>query len=138
MERIIKFTVIFLLIFAGTSAFAQEQMSLSTLISPQNIKYDDCTKVYNIDNITLFYQTIASINANRFKIDEIQSRSGYILFTAVGKKFLATVSNVNTNQAMLKITPTDGNYYFQPGIIQNIFKFIDINKGKRVENINFK
>ena len=110
---------------------------LSTLISSQNVKFEDCTKVFNVDNVTLFYQTIAAINANRFTIDEIQSKSGYILFTAVNKKFLAAITNVNTNQAMLRITPADNNYYFQLGIISNIHKYIDLNKSKKVTNINF-
>lgn len=111
--------------------YAVEQMNLSTLISLQNIKYENCTKVFNTDNISLLYLTIAAINANRFTIDEIQSKSGYVLFTAVNKQFLATVSNVNTNQAMLKITPVDNNYVFQPGIILNIFKYIELNISKK-------
>ncbi|MBP3820670.1 hypothetical protein J6G99_03390 [bacterium] len=133
MERIL---ILFLLMFICTTAVNAESMNLSTLITAQNVKYQDCTKVFNVDNVSLLYLTISAINANRFNIDEIQSKSGYILFTAVNKKFLATILNVNTNQAMLKITPVDSNYYFQPGIITNIFKYIDINKNKKVENIN--
>ena len=91
---------------------ADEQLNLSTLITAQNVKFENCTKVFNTDNISLFYLTIAAINANRFSIDEIQSKSGYVLFTAVNKQFLATVLNVNTNQAMLRITPADNNYFF--------------------------
>ena len=83
----------------------------------------------------MFYLTVAAINANRFQIDEIQSKSGYILFTAVNKQFLASISNVNTNQGMLRITPADGIYYFQPGIVLNIFKYIDLNEGKKPENL---
>ena len=137
MERVI--VLLFLIIFgiSFNPAFAQENQSLSTLITAQNIKYQDCTKVFNIDNVSLFYLTISSINANRFTIDEIQSHSGYILFTAVNKKFLATITNVNTNQAMLKITPADNNYYFQPGIYLNIFKYIDLNLKNKPESMTF-
>ena len=135
MERII--ILILLLLFIGCyPASAQDVQNLSTLITAQNIKYQDCTKVFNIDNLNLFYLTIASINANRFTIEEIQSHNGYILFTAVNKKFLATVTNVNTNQAMLKITPADNNYYFQPGIVLNVFKYIELNLNKKLETIN--
>ena len=136
MARIIIILSLFLIL--PICAYADNVgQDLSTFISSQNIKFEDCTKVFNIDNVTLFYQTIAAINANRFTIDEIQSKSGYILFTAVNKKFLATITNVNTNQAMLKITPANNNYYFQPGIISNIHKYIDLNKSKKVTNINF-
>ena len=138
MERIIKvFFAILLLFGISTPVFANgDEMSLSTLITAQNVHYENCYKVFNTDHVTLFYLTIAAINANRFTIDEIQSKSGYVLFTAVNKQFLAMVSNVNTNQAMLRITPADNNYYFQPGIVLNIFKYIEINEKKKAEYIN--
>lgn len=137
MERILKYFVVsfVLIITAFLPANAVEQMNLSTLITAQNISYETCTKVFNTDNVSLLYLTIAAINANRFTIDEIQTKSGYILFTAVNKKFLATVVNVNTNQGMVKITPVDNNYYFQPGIVLNIFKYIDLNLNVKPENI---
>ena len=133
MERIIVLLMLFLS-FGFMPAMSME-MDLSTLVTSQNVKYQDCNKTFNIDNVTLFHLTISAINTNRFIIDEIQSKSGYILFTAVNKQFLATVLNVNKNQGMLKITPADGNYYFQPGIISNIFKFIEINKNSKLENL---
>jgi hypothetical protein len=136
MARIIIILSLFLILPICVYADNVGQ-DLSTLISSQNVKFEDCTKVFNVDNVTLFYQTIAAINANRFTIDEIQSKSGYVLFTAVNKKFLAAITNVNTNQAMLRITPADNNYYFQPGIISNIHKYINLNKSKKVTNINF-
>jgi hypothetical protein len=131
MERIIKKIVLVALgcvMLSSCSVFAEgEQMSLSTLITAQNINFENCTKVFNTDNVSLFHLTASAINANRFTIDEIQSQSGYILFTAVNKQFIASVSNVNTNQGMLRITPADGNYYFQPGIVLNIYKYIELN-----------
>ncbi len=134
MERII---VLFLFIILSVcSVNAQNlEIDLSTLVTAQNVKYQDCNKIFNIDNVTLFHLTIAAINANRFTIDEIQSKSGYILFTAVNKQFLATVLNVNTKQGLLRITPADGNYYFQPGIISNIYKYIEINKNEKLQNL---
>ena len=116
---------------------AEEPMSLSTLITAQTVKYQDCTMVFNTDNINLLYLTIAGINANRFQIEEIQSKNGYVIFNAVNKRFLATVANVNTNQGLLRITPVDNNYFFQPGIVSNIFKYIQINLNNKPENINF-
>lgn len=137
MERIIRFLIIVSFLFVGCfyQAKAAEQMNLSTLITAQTVPYETCTKVFNTDNVSLLYLTIAAINANRFTINEIQTKSGYVLFTAVNKKFLATVVNVNTNQGMLKITPADNNYYFQPGIVLNIFKYIDLNVNVKPENI---
>ena len=121
MERIVKL-LLCICVFAGfmmPANAAGEQMSLSTLITAQNVHYENCTKVFNTDNVSLFYLTIAAINANRFTIDEIQSKSGYILFTAVNKQFLANISNVNTNQGMLKITPADNFTYIV--VVFNLF-----------------
>lgn len=133
MERIVKlfFSILLISLSVIPVKAAGEQMNLSTLITAQNVHYENCTKVFNTDNVSLFYLTIAAINANRFTIDEIQSKSGYILFTAVNKQFLANISNVNTNQGMLKITPADNNYYFQPGIVLNIYKYIELNISKK-------
>ena len=136
MERIAKLILCLCLLTCSPVMAAVEQMSLSTLITAQNVHFENCYKVFNTDNVSLFHLTIAAINANRFNIDEIQSKSGYILFTAVNKQFLASVSNVNTNQGMLRITPADNNYYFQPGIILNIFKYIELNLSKKPEYIN--
>jgi len=136
MERIIVLILAIIMLFGGAAANAEDVVDLSALTTSQNVKYQDCIKVFNTDNVHLLYLTIASINANRFKIDEIQSRSGYVLFTAVGKQFLASVSNVNTNQGMLKITPTDDNYFFQPGVVLNIFKYIELNLNTKLDTIN--
>ena len=136
MERIVKFILCLCLLTCSPVMAAAEQMNLSTLITAQNVHFENCYKVFNTDNVSLFYLTIAAINANRFTIDEIQSKSGYILFTAVNKQFLASISNVNTKQGLLRITPADNNYYFQPGIILNIFKYIELNLSKKPEYIN--
>lgn len=136
MERIIVLILAIFMLFCPLTVKAEEMVDLSALTTSQNVKYQDCIKVFNTDNVHLLYLTIASVNANRFKIDEIQSRSGYVLFTAVGKQFLASISNVNTNQGMLKITPTDDNYYFQPGIVLNIFKYIELNLNTKLETLN--
>ena len=138
MERIIKvFLFVIISVFGLIQpVFAEgEQMSLSTLITSQNVQYENCYRIYNTDNVSLFFLTLAAINANRFTVNEIQSKSGYILFTAVNKQFMASVSNVNKNQGLLRITPADGSYFFQPGIVLNIFKFIELNVDKKPQVI---
>lgn len=129
MERI-KYFFIFLAIclsaVSANIAYADES-TLSTLITPQNVAFENCTRQYSLPPEKLFYLTIGSINANRFEVQELQSKTGYILFKAVGKEFLASVVKLGTQKSMLKITPTDGNYYFAPGIVSNTFKYIDLN-----------
>lgn len=69
------------------SVYADEVLNLSTLVTPQEVSFNTCTKFYSMPADKLFYLTMASINANRFSIDEIQSKTGYILFTAVTNNF---------------------------------------------------
>ncbi len=94
----------------------------------QNIPYQDCTKMYNTNKENLFFLSIGSINANKFTIEEIQTSNGYIIFSAGKNKYLATVAEIDKDNSILKITPCNNLYYFQPGIISNIYKYIDLNK----------
>lgn len=131
MERIIKLFLATLLILP----LSFQPIKAENLTFSENISYENCTKIFNIDNINLFYLTISSINSNKFTLNEIQSKSGYILFTAFGRKYLASIINVNTNQSMLKITPTDNNYKFQKGILTGVFNYITTNETLRPKNI---
>ena len=96
--------------------------------SYQNISYEDCSKIYDTDKVNLFYLTIGAVNANRFKIEEVQTNNGYIIFSTGKNKYLATVAEIDKKNSILKITPCNNLYYFQPGIISNIYKYIDLNK----------
>ena len=98
-----------------------------SLITPQTVDFGICTKTYSMSQEKLFYMAIASANANRFVIEEIQSKTGYILFSAAGKQYLASVVKVGLNRSQLKITPTNNNYFFPPGVVLNFFKYIDLN-----------
>ena len=109
--------------------------TISTLISPQNVSFATCTKEYAVNQEKLYYLTISAINANRFEIQELQSKTGYILFKAVNKNFLATIVKLGVNKSMLKITPTNNNYYFAPGIVLNIYKYIDLNIQENITEI---
>lgn len=104
-------------------------------IEPQYVSFHQCTKIFPTDTEKLFYLAIASINANKFKIDEIQSKSGYILFTVVKKQFLLSIATVDKKNAIVKITPTNNNYYFPVGIVTNIFKYIELNIDTPVSKI---
>ncbi len=129
MERTVKYILFLLMIFilAGASpVFASDELLLSTLITPQNVDFSICTRTYILPVEKLFYMAIASVNANNFQIDEIQSKTGYILFTAVNKQYLASIVQVDSKHSMLKITPANNNYFFPPGVVLNFFRYIDL------------
>jgi hypothetical protein len=126
MERKLKFLFVLLLLLF-LPAFAEDVSTMSALITPQNVDFKSCTRTYIMPAEKLFYMAMASANANRFNIEEIQSKTGYILFTAAGKQYLASVVKVDNTHTLLKITPTNNNYFFAPGIVSNFFRYIDLN-----------
>lgn len=127
------FVIMWLMPCAGVCE--EPEPSLSTLITPQNVAFEDCTRTFNMNSDRLFYLTLAAVNANRFEIKEIQSKTGYVLFSAVGKEFLASIVSIDKYRSMLKITPANNNYFFAPGIVLNMYKYIDVNTSEHLQNI---
>lgn len=119
-----KFFFLILSLFLINPVFAEETQPITV---PQNISFQNCTKIFAVNKEKLFYLTLASISANKFNIEEIQTANGYIIFTANRNKYLATTAGVDNTNAILKITPCNNLYKFPPGIIINIFKYIDLN-----------
>lgn len=104
-------------------------------VQPQPVDFSACNKSFKLDSQKLFYLTLAAVNANRFTIAEIQSKSGYILFSVGQRQFLATIINVDNSISMLKITPCNNVYYFPIGIVQNMFKYIELNINTPIEKL---
>lgn len=98
-----------------------------------NIAYEDCTKMYNKDKIELFYLAIGAVNANKYNLEEIQTQNGYIIFSTGKNKYLITVAGVDESNSIVKITPCNNLYYFQPSILSNIYNYIDSNKDTAAE-----
>ena len=116
----------------SSTPVATQQVSQTT---PQMISFQNCTKIFPTDTEKLFYLAVASISANKFTIDEVQSKSGYVLFSVVKKQFLLSVATVDKKNAIIKITPANNNYYFPAGIVSNIFKYIDLNINSEITKI---
>ena len=127
MERIKKCILTVLIVFLAliTPVKADEVSSIPPTV-PVNVVFNDCTKTYNVSAEKLYYLTLNAITANRFETKELQSKMGYGLFKAAGKEFLATVAYYSPSKSIIKITPANNNYYFAPGIVFNIFKYIDL------------
>ncbi len=136
MERTIRYIFALIIIFFGISgAVFSEELTVQQLTTPTNMDFSACTKSYNMPAENLYYLALDSITANKFEIKELQSKMGYILFKAANKEFLATVAYYGPNKSILKITPANGQYYFAPGIVLNVFKFIDLNINEQIKDI---
>lgn len=120
----------------GSSAPIQTLPPQPTAVDPQPIDFACCNKFFKIDSQKLFYLTLAGINANRFKIDEIQSKCGYVVFSVAQKQFLASVITIDSKNSMLKITPCNNIYYFPIGIVQNMFKYVELNVNTPVSKLS--
>ena len=75
----------------------------------------------------LFYLTLAALNNMHYKIKEVQSKTGTILFQVYSREFLITIADKGANRTFIKILPTDSNYSFSPSLVQNIFGFLKAN-----------
>lgn len=138
--RIILFFVVLCFLWCGSAQGAAAPIQASSApvppTQPQPVDFEVCCNFFKLDCQNLFYITLAAVNANRFAINEIQSKSGYILFTAAQKQFLARVIKIDSKHSMLKITPCSNVYYFPVGIVQNMFKYIELNINTPIEKLN--
>ena len=104
-----------------------QQQMVQSITQPQNIAFENCTKMFGVNKEKLFYLSLAAVDANKFGIDEIQTSNGYIIFTAANNKYLATIAGIDANNSILKITPCNDIYYFPPGVILGMFKYVGMN-----------
>lgn len=130
-----KKSLLILALFLVLPIFAAEIPAVNqTATTPQNIMFSNCTKIFAVNKEKLFYLTLASLSANRFMIDEVQTANGYVIFTVNRNKYLATVAGVDNTNSILKITPCNNVYNFPPGILLNTFKYIDLNLNTEIKS----
>lgn len=130
--RLIKL-ILGVFILLTSSVFATEVTTIPAKpVQPpvtvaQKIPYSECTKIFSVDKEKLYFLTLAAVTANKFNIDEIQTSDGYIIFSVSRKQYLATIAKVDNTNSILRITPCDDIYVFPPGVILNMFKYIELN-----------
>ncbi len=79
------------------------------------------------------YLLLSAINEHNYSIEEIQFKTGSVLFKAYTKEFIASVSTQDGYNSFIKIIPADNNYNFSPALIQKLHNYIELNN-----NINFQ
>ncbi len=129
------FLLLSLVIVTMSVSAEEKQQTVQTPITvSQNIMFENCSKIFGINHEKLFYLTLASISANRFHIDEMQTSNGYIIFSVNRNRYLATIGKVDNTNSILKITPCNNVYNFPPGILINTFKYIDLNIAANIKS----
>lgn len=118
---------------ATQGSVTQTQPVQPSITTPQNIMFENCSKMFATNKERLFYLTLSAVSANKFAVDEIQSANGYIIFTVANKKYLATIAGIDNSNSILKITPCNNVYFFPPGILINMFKYIELNLNMEIK-----
>ena len=93
----------------------------------------DFAKTYKTSSENLLYLLLSALNENNYSIEEIQFKTGSVLFKAYTKEFIASIASHDATSAFIKIIPADNNYNFSPLLIQKLHKYIEANN-----NIIFK
>ena len=120
-------------VFAEPVANISQPQIAPPITQPQNIAFENCTKMFPVNKEKLFYLTLSAVTANKFSIDEIQTQNGYIIFSAANNKYLATVAGIDADNSILKITPCNEIYFFPPGIFLGMFKYIELNLNTEIK-----
>ncbi len=132
MRKILISLLILSISTISQSAFANEVVPTSNAIKtlPNPIEF---AKSYKTTSENLLYLLLAAINEHNYSIEEIQFKTGSVLFKAYTKEFIASVSAQDGYNSFIKITPADNNYNFSPSLIEKLHTYIELNN-----EINFK
>ena len=122
----------FIIFSIGQIAFADNIVPVNTTIKsiPDSI---DFSKTYKTTSENLLYLLLSAINAQNYSIEEIQFKTGSVLFKAYTKEFIASVSAQDGYNSFIKIIPADNNYNFSPVLLEKLHTYIELNN-----NINFQ
>ena len=128
MERIIKSLIITLFICCINICVPTVA---NTNISATMATTTDCIKTFPIGYKKLYFLTLSATTQYNYEIKEIQTKSGFIIFTDNNNKtFLASIIYVSSAKSMLKITPCDNTYNFTVNTPNNIFNYVEENLTK--------
>ncbi len=92
-------------------------------------------KSYKTSSENLLYLLLSALNELNYSIEEIQFKTGSVLFKAYKKEFIASVASQDGYNSFIKIIPTDNIYNFSPLLIQRLHTYIENNNGVNFQKI---
>ncbi len=111
------------------------QVANKTPAPPPYTNFTDCLRIYQLPMENLLYVCLSAITDNNYQVEEIQFKTGTIVFTAYSKEFILITANKDYKNSFVKILPSDNNYNFSTSTINRIFNYIETNSGLGVQNI---
>lgn len=127
---------IFISLFIFSLFCMVQPVSAQEVVAPVNkqvVNNVDFSKSYKTNSENLLYLLLAAINEHNYLIEEIQFKTGSVLFKAYTKEFIASVSAQDGYNSFVKIIPADNNYNFSPALIEKLHSYIELNN-----NISFQ
>lgn len=130
MNKLIAIIFIVSILISAQNCFAQEVVPSANKVVTNSVDY---AKSYKTSSENLLYLLLSAINAQNYSIEEIQFKTGSVLFKAYTKEFIASVSAQDGYNSFIKIIPADNNYNFSPLLLERLHTYIEINN-----NINYQ
>lgn len=130
MNKLIALIFTVLILISAQNCFAQEVVPSANKAAVNSVDY---AKSYRTSSENLLYLLLSAINAQNYSIEEIQFKTGSVLFKAYTKEFIASVSAQDGYNSFIKIIPADNNYNFSPMLLEKLHTYIEINN-----NINYQ
>lgn len=130
----------FVLIGLTAAIFSLPQAVLADGVVPQNTSIPaqvvtDYSKIYKTSAENLLYMLLAALNDVNYTIEEIQFKTGNVIFKAYSKEFIASVASQDGMHSFINIMPVDNKYNFQPALIQKLHNFIDLNSASGFKKV---
>ena len=101
--------------------------SADNLQTAQTASSTAFAKSYKTSSENLLYLLLAALNAQNYSIEEIQFKTGSVLFKAYTKEFIASVAQKDGLNSFIKIIPADNIYNFSPVLLQKLHNYIELN-----------
>ncbi len=134
MKKIIFSILIIPVLFFGQITFAEEIIP-SANETKTHATPIDYAKSYKTTSENLLYLLLSAINAHNYSIEEIQFKTGSVLFKAYTKEFIASVSAQDGYNSFIKIIPADNNYNFSPTLIEKLHNYIETNNEIKFQKV---
>ena len=115
-----------IILLAVSISFTTAQASFADNITPANTVVE-FAKSYKTSSENLLYLLLSAINEHNYLIEEIQFKTGSVLFKAYTKEFIASVSTKDGFNSFIKIVPADNNHNFSPMLLEKLHSYIEMN-----------
>ena len=134
MRKLLTILFLLIILIQTKCAFAENIIPVATSIKTTSSSLD-FAKSYKTSSENLLYLLLSAINEHNYSIEEIQFKTGSVLFKAYQKEFIASIAAKDGYNSFIKIIPTDNNYNFSPALLQKLHNYIETNTGISFQKI---